>query len=205
MMIFFLFSCKKRESNFIYDQTLAEFFSLELENNLFDSSKKIAKLDTINFYKFKDRIEMINYSKSNKILADFFEKNINYSEKLFFYGSKTIDKNTLYFLSFEDKYVEIPSRKIGFLALKNGENNKYTFIKVFKDEMESGDFLRSFFLNNYLLILRSNNESYDVVDESIIEPINEYYCVLKIEEDGRLILLKDKESEIILKSEFKLD
>jgi len=161
----------------------------------------IEKLDSINFYKLKNGIEIVTYCKSNRFLINFFERN-KISNKIIYYGEKTIRQNKFYLFSFEDKNSEPPYRKIGFLAIKNKNSKDFLFIKVFESEMENSIFFRSFYSNNYLLLLNTNNESYDVLDENNFKKSDENFCVLKIKENGNIVLLNEKESEIILKKEF---
>lgn len=196
-----LIGCKKIKHNLHYDETLVDTLSFKLNCSLFNINKNIEIIDTLNFYKLRNQIETSSYCKTNKSLISFFESN-QVSNKLLYYGVKIIKSNKFYLFSFEDKKSKPPYKITGFLVVNNKFSEKFTFIKVFESEIEGADFFRSFYSNNYLLLLKAHDESYDVLDEKYTEKVDENYCVLKIEANGDLVLLKENESEEKLKKEF---
>ncbi len=196
IFIFLLSSCKK--NIYTYDSSLFEESILDKNQIFFNENLQIKNLDTLNLGLLSNKLEVKLLNK-NLYLSKFSNENSIY-DKLFYYGKKKIKLNTFELFSFEDYFGNYPEEQLGFLAVKN--NKQTTLIKVFHSKMDDPNFLRSFFSNNYLLILKSNFESNDVVDGKK-RNIQEKYCILKIDNDGKVVLLDNQTSNKILFSVFK--
>ncbi len=158
-----------------------DFSSLneELNLNLMESKVRISRIFKIPIQSVED-IDVHHYIYGYKPLNDF--KVFLYSNE---YNPSQQTTNSFLYSSIEGFLILMKKKKI------------LGYIKVFYDEPDSNIFLKSFFIDNYIISVQIIDNEYDIQkinenNEIVEKPAKYSYSVFEIQKQGKIILLKEK-------------
>ena len=186
---FILIICIKMNSqNIVYDSTL--YNVQQLENNFSLPSHGSHKIpEEINIYFLEGELIETNFSFSE-----------NHRSAIRYYGYSLINGFRLYLFSEQIpvNYDPNPGGLIqGFLVVANNKIPEW-YIKIYEHEMDSISFLKSYFYENYLIMIRFYDPSYDLVYDRNMDDENSLsYVVIEFDKKSGINLLHEKEGKYI--------
>lgn len=205
--VLFCFNCTAQTSIFknkklIYDANISIFQNINIPSKeKFKYFKIESELNLHKLENLKIKSDKFDYDFRFIFLPEVFNDSFSKFGEALIYGSKTLCKNNLYlyreiYTNNNDKINEIQFYKVGLLLIENSGYTK-SWIKVFESDIDSERSLRSYLFNNYIVIIKSFDSSYDVAIAGREKKMLYKYVIFLIEEDGNVILLNNKESEKI--------
>ena len=175
-----------------------------------DSSKilSLLNIDDQNIFKLKIRkLTFENYD----FLPFFWQSNYTNNEvAAYWYGFKKINNYRIHlysenFISDELRRKYISNHYVGLLLLEN-RGTISSWIKVIDEDIDRAYQLKFKFIEDHIVCIERNSESYDTIDTSKVQYTNYNYVVLRVTNTGYFEILNEIDSEqFLVKNKFDIN